>query len=224
VTIPPIDDPDRPAAAASDPDRPAAAASDPAADDGSAPETADDSAPTTGARDAETRRRRWWVAGISAGAVLVVLLLCTAAGLVIAGVDRIADRGEDRQVRTHQTAAACHELERRLNRVSPPGAALDLRRRAAAVRDENAAVRPFVEQIDSYGEGHDRYARWVEWWRQLVAARISYADALDRQAAGGEPAFYLAPQTDGGRSVTERLEDATPACAGSVRRLAAPDL
>ena len=189
-------------------------------DDAAANDDAADAKP----RDAETRRRRWWVAGISAAAVLVVLALCTGAALVIAGVDRIADRGEDRQVRTHRTTAACYELETRLNRVSPPGAALDLRRRAAAVRDENAAVRPFVEQIDSYADGQDRYGRWVEWWRQLVAARISYADALDRQAAGGEPAFFLPPQTDGGRSVTERLEDATPACAGSVRRLASPDL
>ena len=212
MTTPPIDEPDGPARA------------DTAATASAADSSAAGSSPDTGSRDAETRRRRWWVAGIATGAVLIVLALCTAAGLVIAGIDRAADRGEDRHRRNDQTNAACFELEQRLNRVSPPGAALDLRRRAAAIRDENAAVRPFVEQIDTFTGDGDRYAHWVEWWRQLLAARITYADALDRQAAGGEPAFFLPPQTDGGRSVTERLEDATPACAGSVRRLASPDL
>jgi hypothetical protein len=214
VTTPPIDEPDGPAPADS-----SAANASPATDTSAARSSAD-----TGSRDAETRRRRWWVAGIAVGAVLVVLALCTAAGLVIAGIDRAADRGEDRHRRTDQTNAACFELERRLNRVSPPGAALDLRRRAAAIRDENAAVRPFVEQIDTFTGDGDRYAHWVEWWRQLIAARITYADALDRQATGGEPAFFLPPQTERGRSVTERLEQGASACAGSVRRLASPDL
>ena len=208
MTTPPIDEPDGP--------KPA--------DTSTETSGSTDSSPATGSRDAETRRRRWWVAGITAGAVLIVLALCTAAGLVIAGIDRAADRGEDRHRRTDQTNAACFELERRLNRVSPPGAALDLRRRAAAIRDENAAVRPFVEQIDTFTGDGDRYAHWVEWWRQLIAARITYADALDRQATGGEPAFFLPPQTERGRSVTERLEEGASACAGSVRRLASPDL
>jgi hypothetical protein len=61
-------------------------------------------------------------------------------------------------------------------------------------------------------------------WQQLVDARVAYADALDRQAGGGEPAFFIPPTTDGGRSVTDRLEGGPEWCAASVRRLAAPDL
>jgi hypothetical protein len=189
-----------------------------AADDASA---GADSAPPP---DPARRRRRFVVAGVVTAAVLVVLALCTAGGLVIAAIDRATDRQDDRERRLGQTDAACLALEQRLNRVAPPGAALDLRRRAAAVRDENAALRPFIEQIDSNGGRGRSSVDWVEGWRQLLAARITYADALDRQAGGGEPAFFLSPQTERGESVTHRLEEGARYCAGSVRRLDAPDL
>lgn len=180
-----------------------------------------DATPTSGppVAPATRRRRRWAVAGVVTAAVLVVLAVCTAGGLAVAAVDRATDRQDDRERRVGQTDAACLALEQRLNRVSPPGAALDLRRRAAAIRDENAALRPFIEQIDAIGG-----TRHVDHWRQLLAARITYADALDRQAGGAEPAFFLPPQTERGESVTERLEDGPRYCAGAVRRLAAPDL
>jgi hypothetical protein len=218
VTTPPPDETEK--------RRTSAAADDPAPSGDDPARPADDAAPpaTDPPPPAERRRRRWWVAGIVTAAVVVVLALCTGAGFLVAGIDRATDRDDDRERRTAQTADACLALERRLNRVAPPGAALDLRRRAAAVRDENAAVRPFIEQVDSYVRGRQSYARWVEGWRQLVAARITYADALDRQAAGGEPAFFIPPRTDRGEPALDNLEWGHTYCAGPARRLAAPDL
>jgi predicted alpha-1,6-mannanase (GH76 family) len=92
------------------------------------------------------------------------------------------------------------------------------RRRLAAARHG----RPRGERRE------DRDAHWRDWiesWRQLVDARITYADALDREAGGGEPAFFVAPQGRHGTPVVERLTDDSPdSCGGAIRRLAGPDL
>jgi hypothetical protein len=48
---------------------------------------------------------------------------------------------------------------------------------------------------------------------------------LDAQAKTRTPAFFVAPRTADGRAVTDELADRSPAaCAGPIRRLAAPDL
>jgi hypothetical protein len=103
---------------------------------------------------------------------------------------------------------------------------LDLEERAVAVRAENAAVRPFLGELEQLrGERDETWRDWIESWRQLVDARIAYADALDRQATGAEPAFFVAPQGRHGTPVVERLTDHSPdSCDGAIRRLAGPDL
>jgi hypothetical protein len=171
----------------------------------------------------ERRRRQWWVAAIVAGAVLLVLLVCGGIALVGAGVRHAVRSAEDHDRDNQRVRAACVELERRLNRLAPPGSTRDQKSRAAAIRAENAAVRPYQDELDADSDRGWR-DRWAGQWRQLVDARGAYADALDRAAAGGEPAFYLPPQTNEGRSVAERLERGPDECAASVRRLAAPDL
>src|SRR6185295_6933031 len=104
---------------------------------------------------------------------------------------------EDRQVRVEQ---ACLELETRLNRLIPPGAVGgDPGRRAAAIRDENAAVRPFLAELESADGGwsdrrYEHRREWVAAWRLMVDARTAFADALDRQVTAGEPAFFTAPR------------------------------
>jgi hypothetical protein len=171
----------------------------------------------------ERRRRQWWIGAIIAGVVVLVLLACGGIALIGAGFRHAVRSAEDHDRDKQRVRAACVELERRLNRLAPPGSTRDQKSRAAAVRAENAAVRPYQDELDS---GSDRgwRDRWAGQWRQLVDGRAAYADALDRAAAGGEPAFYLPPQTNEGRSVAERLERGPDQCAASVRRLAAPDL
>ena len=111
----------------------------------------------------------------------------------------------------------CLELERRLDRLVPPGATAGPAARAVAIRDENAAVRIYLDQLNVQ---HDEDA-----WRQLLDARTVYADALDRQAKSRTPAFYVAPRTTAGLAVTAELEQWSPAeCAGPIHRLAAPEL
>jgi hypothetical protein len=199
------------------------------------PETA---ATPEAAPPAERRRRRWWVAAIAAGAVLVVLLVCGGIALVGAGFRHAVRSAEAHDRSNERVRAACVELERRLNRVAPPGAAPDAKARAAAIRAENAAVRPFLADLDASaadrGGDHDRDRRrrdddrwpqgWAAQWQRLVDARTAYADGLDRAAPGGEPAFYLPPQTEQGHSVADRLKAGPDECAASARRLAAPDL
>ncbi|MGN9913259.1 hypothetical protein ACTMTJ_37550 [Phytohabitans sp. LJ34] len=176
--------------------------------------------------DATTRRRRRWIAiggGIFAALVIAV---CGGGIAIISAIDGIADRAEENERSVARTDAACVELERRLNRLAPPGATEDPRDRAVAIRNENAAVRPFVAEIDQLpGDRREHRQDWVDAWSQLVEARAAYAGALDRQATGGEPAFFVPPQGRRGKPVVERLIDAGPdSCDGSVRRLAAPDL
>lgn len=201
-------------------------------DDASNPTAPDaDDVPTSpGSAPAANRRRRLIVA-IAAAVALVVLLVCACAGALAAGVGRLA-REVDRARETHSRLdAACRDLEKRLNRLTPPGAAATPGRRATAIRNENAALQPFLSEIEQLphrrgrdDDDDDRRARLADGWRQLLDARSRYADALDRQAANGEPAFFVVPRDRHGRSVTDRLRNAPPECAAAARRLAAPDL
>jgi hypothetical protein len=178
-----------------------------------------------GLGEAVRRRRRLIAIG---GAVFAAFVIAVCAGgiALISAIDGLADRAEENERSVARTDAACFELERRLNRLAPPGAAEDPRDRATAVRNENAAVRPFLAELDGLpGENREHRQDWRDAWSRLVEARDAYAGALDRQATGGEPAFFVPPQGQRGKPVVERLVDAGPdACDGAVRRLAAPDL
>jgi hypothetical protein len=189
-------------------------------DDAPAPEP--EAEPTTGT---DRRRRRFL---IIVGTVLAVLVVAVCVGGVafVNAINRVADRIDESERGAERTDAACLELERRLNRLSPPGAAADSRQRATAIRAENAAIRPFLTELEQIREDRDAHWRdWIESWRQLVDARITYADALDREAGGGEPAFFVAPQGRHGTPVVERLTNDSPdSCGGAIRRLAGPDL
>lgn len=165
----------------------------------------------------QRRKRRFIVAGIAAGAAVVVAALCAGTVAVIDGVDDVRDRTvrarEGRDLRN----ADCLALEQRLNRLVPPGATTTPQARAAAVRDENAAVRIYVAAL--------RHQRDQDGWRQLLDARTAYAEALDLTARSRTPAFYVAPRAEDRRSLTDRLIERSPEpCAGPVRRLATPDL
>lgn len=177
------------------------------------------------------RRRRLVLWGVAGAVILVIFLGCMTAGLVVrSGLEWITDSGQDDRNGT-RLQQSCLELEERLNRLAPPGATGgDPRRRADAIRDENAAVRPLLDELAAMDADHkqdrdeDR-ERWAADWRRLVAARGTYADGLDRRAAGGEPAFFLDPLNRDGDPVADELADDGPAtCAGPLHRLAAPDL
>ncbi|MDQ7910492.1 hypothetical protein RB614_38955 [Phytohabitans sp. ZYX-F-186] len=188
-------------------------------------ETPPDKPARVPASAAARRQRRILAIG---GGVLAALLIAVCAGgvAVISGIDSIVDRAGENERGVARTDAACVELERRLNRLMPPGAAEDPRARATAVRNENAAVRPFLAELDQLpGDRGEHRQDWIDAWSRLVEARSAYAGALDRQVTGGEPAFFVPPQGQRGKPVVERLVDAGPdSCDGSVRRLASPDL
>jgi hypothetical protein len=210
-------------------------------DDATTPLPGDD--PETGATptpspperetDPARRRRRFLIGGVIALAVLLVIAGCVGTAVVIRTGVRVAERVDDGDRRRDRLAEACGELETRLNRLTPPGATGgDPRRRADAVRDENTALRPLLVELESMNADRDdddwdgsRDGDWASGWRQLVEARTAYADALDRQAASGDPAFFLPPQAERGGSVVDLLERRGPdSCEGSVRRLGHPDL
>ena len=163
------------------------------------------------------RRRRFFVWGIVAGAALVAIALCAGTAAVISTVDGFRDRSaEVREVRELR-AADCLSLEQRLNRLVPPGATASLAARATAIRDENAAVRIYVNGL--------RDMRGQDGWRRLLDARTAYAEALDAQVKSRTPAFYVPPRAADGAAVSDQLISWSPAsCAGAVRRLAVPDL
>ncbi|MEN3612658.1 hypothetical protein AAH979_24285 [Plantactinospora sp. ZYX-F-223] len=177
---------------------------------------------------AARRRRRLTIAGI-AGAAVLVLLVCGCLGAFAAGLGRFARESDHERTAQARGEDACRELERRLNRLTPPGAAGSPGERAAAIRDENAAVRPFLSEIErlrgwwNEDPDDDRDGRG-ESWQRLVDARASYADALDRQVTNGEPAFFIAPRDPAGRPVVDRLQHGPEECASAARRLGAPDL
>ncbi|BCJ66446.1 hypothetical protein [Polymorphospora rubra] len=196
--------------------------------------------PDGGPADRPRRRRRLWI-GLGAGLFgVLVLAMCAGTVGLAAVVGRTAGKVERATQGHDRVRTACLELETRLNRLSPPGAAPTPQRRATAIRDENAAVRPFLAELDELHQRRDgadpddhddddRYvlddrSDWDQGWLRLIDARVAYADALDRQAASGEPAFFIAPRTSDGEPVVDRLTAGPPACSGAVRRLAAPDL
>ncbi|WP_433370346.1 hypothetical protein ACQPZX_45360 [Actinoplanes sp. CA-142083] len=155
--------------------------------------------------------------GISVAAAVVVLAICAGALSVISAIDGVRDRAAEAREARAVRETDCLDLERRLNSLIPPGATAGPAARATAIRDENSAVRIYVDQLDSQ--------RDEDAWRQLLDARTVYADALDRQAKSRTPAFYVAPRTTDGLAVTDELNQWSPAqCAGSIRRLAAPEL
>jgi hypothetical protein len=166
------------------------------------------------------RRRRWLLlGGIAAGAAVLVIALCAGLLIAVAWLDDFRDDTSEAHERRELRDAECLALEERLNRLTPPGATTTPQARATAVRDENAAVRIYVDGL--------RDPRSQDTWRQLLDARTAYAEALDRQARARTPAFFVAPRDgDGdGRGVADELIDSSPApCAGPVRRLAAPDI
>lgn len=158
------------------------------------------------------RKRRWFVAGIAAAAAVVVIALCAGALSVFAAIRGV--RGDAAESRAAHARAdqACLELEKRLNRLSPPGSTTAPAARAAAVQAENGAIRIYVGELT---QQRDQDA-----WRQLLDARTTYAEALART-----PAFYVAPKTNDGLAVTDELAQWSPAaCAGPIHRLGAPDL
>lgn len=177
-----------------------------------------------------------------AGVAVLVVLVCAVLGAAAVGVGRAISAAQHAADARDRVAIACLALEQRLNRLAPPGAATSPGRRAAAIRDENAAVQPFLDEIEALRDGRsdldeddaaeddaDRDADtgwrgWADRWRKLVAARASFADALDRQVTSGAPAFFIAPRDAAGRPVLHQLERGAESCAGAARRLAAPDL
>ena len=165
----------------------------------------------------QSRRRRWFVWGIAIAAVIVVVALCAGALSVVSTVNGVRGRAADARAARALRENDCLDLEKRLNHLVPPGSTTGPAARATAVRDENAAVRIYVGQLDTQ--------RDEDAWRQLLDARTVFADALDRQAKSRTPAFYVAPRTDNGLAVADQLVQWSPAqCAGAIRRLAAPEL
>jgi hypothetical protein len=165
----------------------------------------------------QRRRRRWFITGISVGAAILVIALCAGALAVVDAVNGVQDRASDAREVRQLRDDNCLDLERRLNKLVPPGATSGTAARAAAIRNENAAVRIYVGEVRAADAQDD--------WRQLLDARSVYADALDRQAKSNTPAFYVAPRNDDGEAVAVDLENSSQdACAGSIRRLATPDL
>jgi len=165
----------------------------------------------------QRRRRRWFRSGIAVAAAIVVIALCAGALSVVSTVNGVRDRAADAREARALRENDCLELEKRLNRLVPPGSTTGPAARATAIRDENAAVRIYVDQLDTQ--------RDEDAWRQVLDARTVFADALDRQAKSRTPAFFVAPRTDNGLAVADQLVQWSPApCAGPIRRLAAPEL
>ncbi len=179
--------------------------------------TASKAATPPDAEARKRRKRRLLIAGISVAAALVVIALCAGGLAVLRAVtgfrDDAADAREDRRLRD----SACVELETRLNRLVPPGATTGPQARAVAVRDENAATRIYVGRL-----GDQRVS---DGWRELLDARTAFAEALDAQVKSRTPACFVAPAPPDGVSLADQLARWSPeACAGPIRRLAAPDL
>jgi hypothetical protein len=163
------------------------------------------------------RRRRWFIAGIAAGAALIVVALCAGTVALVSAVSGLQDSTDEVRAARDLRDGACLRLEQRLNRLVPPGSAGTPQGRAIAVRDENAALRIYVDEV--------RDDRSQDGWRQLLDARTTYAEALDVQAKSRTPAFYVPPRAPDGLAVTDLLVDRSPSsCAGAIRRLAVPDL
>jgi len=186
-------------------------------------EPTDDDTTDTGSR---SPRRRWLIIPLVA-AVAAVVALCAGAGAVVAGVGHLAIDARHLRQGQARVEAACLDLEERLNRLTPPGAISEPRQRAAAIRAENAAIAPLIIELAETGfpRRADRRGRgWPAAWKHLVEARSAYADALDRRAAGGGPAFFHPPRTHAGALLFDGRHHGPRSCAGVLRRLTKPDL
>ncbi|WP_030441346.1 hypothetical protein [Actinoplanes subtropicus] len=173
--------------------------------------------PATPGDPRHRRRRRWFGTGLAVAAAILLVALCAGALSVISAVNGVRDRAADARTARALRENDCLDLEKRLNRLVPPGSTTGPAARATAIRDENAAVRIYVDQLATQ--------RDEDAWRQLLDARTVFADALDRQAKSRTPAFFVAPRTDNGLAVADQLIQWSPApCAGAIRRLAAPEL
>jgi hypothetical protein len=189
-----------------------------------------DAGPKARPPDAAARRRRRLTIAAVAGAAVLVLLVCGCLGAFAAGIGRYAKESDREQTARVRAESACRDLEKRLNRLIPPGAAESPGQRATAIRDENSAVAPFLSELERLhgrwqeegDEDDDRDGRGTS-WRQLVDARASYADALDRQVTNGEPAFFLAPQDREGRPLLDRLERGPESWGAAARGFSLPD-
>jgi hypothetical protein len=174
-------------------------------------------------------RRLWWLwAGLAA--VLALLVTGVVAAAVI-GIHSV--RGNERAERAHTVAVrACADLETRLNRLVPPGATKAARQRAAAIRAENAALVPFLADLDRLNPdwggrrlSGQTWSRYVSAWHRLADERAGYAAALDREASGGDPAFFQDALDESGSSAGDVLRGTELRdCGGVVRRLTRPDL
>jgi hypothetical protein len=165
----------------------------------------------------QVRRRRWFLIGIGVAAAIVVVAICAGTLSVVSAVRGVKDRASEAREARELRETDCLDLEQRLNRLTPPGSTTGPAARATAVRDENAALRIYLDELDSQ--------RDQDAWRQLLDARTVFADALDKQAKSRTPAFYVAPRTADGLAVTDEIVRWSPApCAGAIRRLAAPEL
>ncbi len=188
--------------------------------DGNPPGAGAVSGKTGAAADPEAvkrRRRRLLVAGIALAAAVVVVALCAGGLAVIRALAGFRDDASEAREERRLRDSACLELEGRLNRLTPPGATTTPQARAVAVRDENAATRIYVGRLDDQ--------RVSDGWRELLDARTSFAEALDTQARSRTPAFFVAPAPRDGVALADQLARwSTAACAGPIRRLAAPDL
>ncbi|MDP9797704.1 hypothetical protein J2S43_006216 [Catenuloplanes nepalensis] len=204
--------------------------------DSSAPETAPETPAPPAAGDAPKRRgldRRGWTLVVAGALALILLLICGGLIAAAAAVRGAVDRARhDRAVEAETLGdvdAACLDLEQRLNRLTPPGATNGPATRAKAIRDENVAARPFLLELDRLrsdrpDDSHVEQS-WPDGWRQVIEARATYADALDRVAGGGDPAFYLTPRDEDADPVLDELiADGPAACAGALRRLGDPSL
>jgi hypothetical protein len=157
------------------------------------------------------------VTGIAIAAAVIVVALCAGGISVIRAANGIRDRAADARETRHLREDDCLDLETRLNKLPPPGSTTTPAARATAIRNENAAVRIYLDQL--------RTQRDEDAWRQLIDARSVFADALDKQAQSRTPAFYVAPRATDGQAVTDELELWSPApCAGPIHRLASPEL
>lgn len=172
---------------------------------------------------------------MSGALALLLLLICGGLALAAATVrEAVSENRQERAVAAAERddlEAGCLRLEERLNRLTPPGATTGPAARAKAIRDETAAARPFLLDLERlrarehHDDDHDPGLPWSDGWRQLIDARSAYADALDRAAGGGDPAFYLEPLDENATPVAGRLIAESPdGCAGPLRRLINPSL
>jgi hypothetical protein len=167
------------------------------------------------------RRRRLIVAGAVVGAALLLLAICAGGLAIVSAIGGFSDDARDGRQQARLGDIACLDLEGRLNRLAPPGSTANPAGRSGAIRGENAALRPYLDDLQLRGDRQDV----LTGWRQLLDARTAYAEALDKQAPSRTPAFFLAPRAGDGLAVADQLAQRSPAaCAGSIRRLAAPDL